>query len=172
MGMINSTVGVFCRGKSADLTPTKIKRQTALIPPPRPSTETLVTLCWKDAEVVAAVPVWGKGGVIGWFSTGHSGLIIINHPQAAWLWLGQQSFHLERRRLQDQSDGSASVAATCLQNGGLRLHSGTYPTWAARIWTALLCKKVQKFLHQAELLIHILPQEHHSQHNVARMCPV
>ena len=47
-----------------------MKRHTAVIPPPRPSTETLVTLCWKGADLVTAVPVcvcvW-DGGLVGGF---------------------------------------------------------------------------------------------------------
>lgn len=75
--------------------------------------------------------------------------------------------------LQDQNDGSASVAATCLQNGGFRRRSGTSPTQAARIRVASPCQNVQmKFLHHAELLIHIPLHEHDSQHDAARMCPV
>lgn len=57
MGMINGTAG-------ADLTGTEIKGQTDLIPRPRPSTETLVTLCWKGAQVVAAVAAVRGGGVL------------------------------------------------------------------------------------------------------------
>lgn len=35
------------------------------------------------------------------------------------------------------------------------------------------CRHVEmKFLHRAELLMHIPPHEHDSQHDAARMCPV
>lgn len=93
-----------CRGKSADLTGTGIKRQTDLIPRPRPSTETLVTLCRKGAEVVAAVVAVGAGlANVCWisrrrgrevFSTGHSGLIIINH-RWGHMFATRASFHFE-----------------------------------------------------------------------------
>lgn len=63
MGMINGAAGVLSR----DLTGTGIKRQTDLIPRPRPSTGTRVTLCRKGAEVAAAVP-WAGFGNVCWIS--------------------------------------------------------------------------------------------------------
>lgn len=66
-GMMNGTAGVLSRKVCGfDREGGGVKRQTGLIPWPRPSTEASVTLCRKGAEVVAAV---GAGSAhVRWIS--------------------------------------------------------------------------------------------------------